>query len=107
MNILDDELSERDQLTVGECLLASEQEDFFPEWEFETLFGISRKQLSAVREKWPHVDIYQPDVGIAIIGALNHLLGYPHGQDVRWNRYISVGHDAVKSTLDKLLLLGL
>jgi hypothetical protein len=107
MNILVDELSERDRQTVGECLRAAEQEDFFPEWEFETLFGISRKEVSIVREKWPDVDISQVDVGAAVIGAMNHLLGYPHGQDLLWKKYISVGPDAIQLTLDKLLGLGL
>lgn len=107
MNTFSDELSERDRQIVGECLRAAEQEEFFPEWEFETLFGISRKQVSAVREKWPDVDFYHPDVGAAVIGAMNHLLGYPCGQDSRWNKYISVGPDTVKLTLDKLLSLGL
>lgn len=107
MNIFTDELSERDRQTVGECLHAAEQEDFFPEWEFETLFGISREQLSIVREKWPDVDICHADIGAAVIGSMNHLLGYPHGQDARWNKYISVGPDAIQMTLNKLLTLGL
>jgi hypothetical protein len=107
VNIFTTKLTERDQQTVSECLRAAEQEDFFPEWEFETLFGMSRNQLSVVRNQWPDVDFCNPDVGAAVIGALNHLLGYPHGQDARWTRYISVGPDAIKLTLDKLLSLGL
>ena len=92
---------------IAECLCASEQEEFFPEWEFKTLFGISREQLIAIREEWPDVDISHQVVGSAVIGALNHLLGYPHPQDTQWNQYISVEPDAIKLTLDKLLALGL
>lgn len=107
MTIFADELSERDRQTVGECLLATEQGNFFPEWEFETLFGTPKKQLSAVREKWPDVNVGDPDLGAAVIGAMNHLLGCPHGQDAHWSKYITVGHVDVKRTLDKLLSLGI
>jgi hypothetical protein len=100
-------LTERERQTIFECLCAAERDEFFPEWEFETLFGITRKQLSGVREKWPEVDTRQSDVGAALVGAMNHLLGYPHGQDERWDRYISVPPRSVQSTLDKLLDLGL
>lgn len=107
MSSIVDKLSERERQVVGECLRAAEQEAFFPECEFETLFGISREQLSAVREKWPDVDICHADVGAAIIGAMNHLLGYPRGQDAQWNKYISSPPAGIKLTLDKLLALGL
>jgi hypothetical protein len=100
-------LSDRERQTVFECLFAAEQEEFFPEWEFETLFGITRNQLKGVREQWPTVDIAQPEVGAAIVCSMNHLLGYPNAQDGRWERYISVQPDAVKSTMDKLISLGL
>ncbi len=107
MNIFARELSERDRQTIGECLSAAAQKEFFPEWEFETLFGISRRQLFAVRDKWPNVDADEENVSAAVIGALNHLLGYPHMQDARWNKHISVGPDAIRLILDKLLSLGL
>ena len=107
MSIFIDELTQRDRQTVTECLRAAEREEFFPEWEFKTLFGISREQLVAVREKWPNLEISHPDAGAAVIGALNHLLGYPRAQDAQWNQYISVKPDAIKLTLDKLLALGL
>jgi len=101
-----DVLSQEDVQIIRECLSAAEKEGFFPEWEFETLFGISRSKVSAVLAKWPDVDVYDPDVSAAIVGALNHLLGYPHAQDDLWNKYISVGPDGVRSTLDHLLALG-
>ena len=107
MNNVISTLSERERQTVSECLLAAEQEEFFPEWEFETLFGITRTQLAGVRAKWPEVDTNQPDVGAAIINSMNHLLGYPHAQQERWGRYISVRPDAVQVTMGKLIALGL
>lgn len=99
-------LSELEKQTIFECLCAAEREELFPEWEFETLFGITRKQLSSVREKWPEVDARHPDIGAALIGAMSHLLGYARVSDGSWGRYISVPPDAVESTLKKLLSLG-
>jgi hypothetical protein len=100
-------LDERERQTVFECLCNAEKEEFFPEWEFETLFGITKKQLSSVREKWPEVDTRQSDVATAIVGAMNHLLGYPHGKNEQGARYIGSRPDAIRATLDKLLALGL
>lgn len=100
-------LNDRERQTVLECLFAAEQEEFFPEWEFETLFGITRNQLKSVREKWPTVDTSQPEVGAAIVCSMNHLLAYPYAQDGKWERYISVRPDAVQSTMKKLISLGL
>lgn len=100
-------LSDQERQTVFECLSAAEQEELFPDWEFETLFGMTRGQLTEVREKWPEVDTTQPDVGAAIVNSMNNLLGYPHAPDGHWGRYISVQPDAVQSTMDKLIALGL
>lgn len=107
MNEIISTLSDRERQTVFECLFAAEQEEFFPEWEFETLFGMTRSQLAGVRVKWPEVDTTQPDVSAAIVSSMNHLLGYPHAKDGRWERYISVRPDAVQSTMNKLIALGL
>jgi hypothetical protein len=99
---INDALTEREKLTIYECLCAAEQEDFFPEWEFETLFGITRREVSNVRENWPEADISQPVVRAAITGAMNHLVGYPHGLGSRWDKYISVQPEIVLATLKKL-----
>jgi hypothetical protein len=100
-------LSEQERQSIYECLCAAEREDIFPKWEFETLFGIDRKKLTHVREIWPEVDASNPDVGAAIVGAMGHLLGYPSGQNMRWENHISVSPENIKVTLDKLLELGL
>ena len=107
MNSIISTLSALERQTVLECLLAAEQEEFFPEWEFETLFGMARNQLVCVREQWPEVDFDQPNVGAAIIGSMNHLLWYPHVPDGRWERHISVRREVVQSTMNKLISLGL
>jgi hypothetical protein len=100
-------LTPREQSTILECLRAAETEEIAPEWEFATLFGISRMQLSTVRENWPDVDTHNPVVTSAVIGALNHMLGYPQRLDGTWIKHISVGPEAVKSALEKLLAMGI
>ena len=106
MKILDT-LSKHEQKIIFDCLCAAEKENFFPAWKFETLFGIYRDQLSAVRTFWPEVDMQDPVVRAAVKGTLNNLLYYPHGQDARWGQYISVQPEAVRLILDKLIASGL
>ena len=107
LNPFADKLSVRDWQLIAECLCAAEQEEFFPEWEFKILFGISREQLVVVRKEWMDMDSGHLELNAAVIGALNNLLGYPHGQDARWNQFISGGPEEIKLTLDKLLAFGL
>lgn len=38
---------------IAACLLAAEEGPFFPNWEFQTLFGIERAELAEVRRHWP------------------------------------------------------
>lgn len=100
-------LTEQERQTVFQCLEAAGKDEFVPEWEFETLFGITRKQLSIVRKKWPEIDTSNLDVSAALIGSMNNFLGYPHRQDEHWNGHLSVRPEAVKLTLEKLISLGL
>jgi hypothetical protein len=104
---LTEEISEHDKDLIYECLCAAEREDIFPEWEFETLFGIRREKLIDVRKEWPEVDVTHPDVGAAILGAVNHLLGYSSDQNMKWTDHISSPPESLKVVLEKLLELGL
>jgi|GEM_PF-5862702 len=99
-------LSKHEQKIIFECLCAAEKENFFSIWDFETLFGIYRNQLSAVRAAWPEVDMQDAVVSAAVMGALNQLLYYPHGQDAIWDQYISVQPKVVQLILDKLIASG-
>jgi len=107
MNKIINKLSQREQQTVDECLKAAALGTFFPDWEFQTLFGVSREEVKAVAQKWPAIDKIDEIVGAAIVGSLGHLLGYPHGEEAQWGEYITVSADDVRQTLDKLIELGL
>ena len=92
-------LSSGDKTLVGQVLRAAVDGPFFPEWEFHTLFGLTRSEVRAVADAWPNVDLTSENVALAINNSLNHLLGYPHGQDSDWSKWIS----ADRSQLDDLL----
>jgi hypothetical protein len=86
--------------TIEACLRASSESQFFPDWEFELLFGISRSELCLVLEAWPDVDIHDDVVEAAIVGSLNNLLGYPHGHWDILKTYGIAGHEEVLAALD-------
>lgn len=83
-------LSDTDKKIVGQALRAAVDGPFFPDWEFHTLFGLTRDEVRAVANAWPAIDLTNSNVVVAVSNALNNLLGYPHGQDSAWSNWISV-----------------
>ncbi len=95
-----DRLSPKDVAVVGECLAATVSGPFFPDWEFGTLMGLERDQVAQVLERWP--DPASPkDEYVAVSNALNNLLGYPHGGENAWGRFISVPREEVAAILSR------
>jgi hypothetical protein len=82
-------MSDADKALVGQALRAAANGPFFPDWEFHTLFGLTRSQVRAVADAWPNVELKSADVVLAVNNSLNNLLGYPHGQDSVWSEWIS------------------
>lgn len=95
-------LSKNDLEVIKNCLTFSEDERVFPEWEFETLFGISRELFSAISREWPAVDLENQNVEIAIIGCLNNILGYLNMSDKDWKKNFSFNHDELLKILRKI-----
>lgn len=77
-----------DEAVIGQCLRAAASGPFFPDWEFETLFGCEREEILRIAERWPHWEERSAYEG-AVNNALNMLLGYPHGREDVWHDYIS------------------
>jgi len=94
-------------IITKECLRAVLEGSFFPEWEFETLFGIDRETVQTVYDAWPTQTIDADDFSCAVVGSLNNLIGYPTGQSEEWSKYISVSPERVREALNELTLLGL
>jgi hypothetical protein len=100
-------LSAESVQSINECLRAASEGPFFPDWEFQTLFGIERDIVKAVYNYWPEQTVDDDDFESAIIGSLGHLLGYPHGHWNVWNEYVSVPPDCLKVILEEIKSLGL
>ncbi len=105
MASITDELSEREKEIVKQCLRAAVEGPFFPEWEFHTLFGLRTDEARRALEAWPNGKVTK-DVRRAVVGAMNHLTGYPHGEEERWKSYIAAEPEEVRSILDRLMAIG-
>lgn len=95
-------LSDSDKTTLGQALRAAADGPFFPEWEFHTLFGLTRTEVRALADAWPTIDLTNPNIELAASTALNNLLGYPHGQDSAWFQWISVERRELDELLGRL-----
>ena len=73
-------LNETDRGIIHRCLRASAEGPYFEDWEFDTLFGVTRDELRVVVAAWPNVDESNEVVALSINNALANLLSYPHGK---------------------------
>lgn len=78
------------------CLIVSLDRNFFPDWEFQTLFGLSKKEVAEIVENWDHTDINSEAVQLAVNNAFGNLLGYPHGQEKKLERILGMSRDELK-----------
>lgn len=95
-------LSQSESRIVGEVLRAAADGPFFPEWEFHTLFGLSREQVRRIADEWPLAVLPPGDVTLAVNNSLNMLLGYPHGRDEVWAEWISIDRAALSELFARL-----
>ena len=93
---------------VGECLRAAAHGPFFPDWEFHTLFGLSRQEVQSVADRFPDIDEGHDGPGernddwLAINNSFANLMGYPHGaSESTWSRYISVKQFELESVFER------
>lgn len=93
-------LKQSDKDVVYQCLLAALNGPFFPDWEFHTLFGVEREVLAEIIEIWPRIDRSE-DTNLAITNSMGNLIGYPHGKEKEWGKYVSASPDEVLATLKR------
>ncbi len=97
-----DNLDENERQVIKECLQATVEGPFFPDWEFKTLFGLERDDLRRILEEWPGVGDTDNYVVLAINNSMNNLLGYPaRNKKETWPKFISAGPAEVVGILDK------
>jgi len=79
-------LSDDVRAIICGCLNAAVHGPFFPDWEFHTLFGLTRSDVGTVLAEWPNLPVHTPSgyaspgrfQVVAVNNSLNNLLGYPH-----------------------------
>ena len=96
------DLNQKERGVVSECLRAALEGTFFPDWEFSTLFGLTRDEVRRVLSSWPHPDEDDENVVRAIDNSMNNLLRYPHRSDRKtWFDFISVDPSELAEILAK------
>jgi hypothetical protein len=93
--------TDEDRKIIKDCLRATVEGPFFEDWEFHTLFGLTRAEVARVLQTWPDGDGRDRDVDLAVNNALNNLLGYPHREVQAWERYIGVPKARVTETFER------
>jgi hypothetical protein len=92
------ELTERDHDVIKSALRATIEGPFFPDWEFETLFGCDRSEVRGVLGNWPDGIGTDPTDGV-VYGALRQLVGYPHDKWEAWALYSDASEGELKTVL--------
>jgi len=95
-------LDEKAREVIRECLRATAEGPFYPDWEFGTIFGLERADVKRILMAWPEVNEADDYVVKAINNSLNNILGYPaRNKEEMWPKFISVTPAAVARILDK------
>ena len=95
------DLSEVEQNIIYQCLKATVEGSFFPEWEFNTLFGLTRQEVKQIIKDWAVIDRDSSIVILAINNSFNNLLYYPHKCEREWHNFISVSRQKLKTIYSK------
>ena len=95
------DLDANERRVLLECLRAVAGGPFFPDWEFHTLIGVKREEMQTIVDAWTGVDETDENVSVAINNSMINLLGYPHGREKDWPKYISVSPAEVRRIFDK------
>ncbi len=94
-------LTDAERELVRQCLHAAVRGPFFPDWEFQLLFGLERDEVAAVLSSWPDLDDSLERDHLAINNALANLVGYPHGCEEQWPEFIAASRAEIARLLAK------
>jgi hypothetical protein len=96
------QLSREENLLVKRCLLAAANGPFFPDWEFETLLGVTRETIAKLGVAWPAVDLDNDDVNCGVLNAVNNLIGYPHGLNDQLHAEYQIDPEALRRLVSRI-----
>lgn len=94
-------LTDADASLVGKCLRAAVDGPFFPDWEFQTLIGVSREEVRNLVDAWPGIEASRDNLAI-VSNSLNNLSGYPHGEDTALLQNAGAGRADISNCLERL-----
>ncbi len=89
-------MTPQDTQIIGECLRAVAKGPFLPDWEIDSLIGMSKAEVTTIAERWPEVDMKAEPVQRAVNNALVNLIGYPIDEEEEWPSYISVPRESLE-----------
>ena len=95
------DLSEKEKSIVYNCLEGAADGPFFPDWEFQTLFGLTRTEFRKILGNWPLEDEKSEAARSAINHSFNNLLGYPHGLENRIHQLIGSSPEKIEKVFNK------
>ena len=99
--LLDLMLLAPDFSVIKECLHASAYGPFFPDWEFNTLFGLERSRVCSIADTFDASSPITEDIELAVNNSIGNLLGYPHGLDSAWSQWISVSQSELQNLFSR------
>ena len=88
-----------------EALLAAVNGPFFPDWEFQTIFGLTRTEIEDIAIAFAPDTPIAGDAAWALRGSIGNLIGYPHGQEAIWSEWISVTHSELEDAFTRLIIM--
>ncbi|WP_148415726.1 hypothetical protein [Noviherbaspirillum massiliense] len=80
----------KDIETVSQYMKAAADGPFFPEWEFQTLFGLERATVRELANKLSATTPVTEDMIIAACNTFANLFGYPCGFSREWKKWVTV-----------------
>jgi hypothetical protein len=93
------QVNREDREVVLACLTAAIDQSLFPEWEFATIIGVTRQELSAMRDSWSLHELPSPAMQDAVANVLLNLIGYPHGRHAELNSMVGVSCSELERVL--------
>jgi len=94
-------VSDQDISVITECLKATANGPFFPDWEFPTLFGLERAEILSIAEDFTPNTSPSENTVVAVCNTFANLFGYPHGHFTQWSTWVSVSPEEAMQAFER------
>ncbi len=99
--------NDKEKKIIKECLNATVNGPFFPDWEFHTLLGFERLYVKDIFENWSEMSELKEsanDIILVIKVSIGNLLSYPHGNEDVWSDYISISKQELEAFYESFVI---